>query len=100
MLREICVECPQTLADARVKKGSPVLLENVLVVGTSKSLFQVQLDVGSGRRRGAIVLVASGLDRHGNFLGFGVLERKYNVNLALRLDYQPWVHVVIYFVTG
>ena len=100
MLREICVECPQTPADARAKKGSPVLLENGLVVGTSKSLFQVQLDVGSGGRRGTTVLMASGPDRHGNFLGFGVLERKYNVILVLGLDYQPWVHVVIYFMAG
>ena len=42
--------------------------------------------------------MASSPDRYGNFMGFGVLERNHNVLFVLGLDYQRWVHVVIYFV--
>lgn len=100
VLREISVECPQTPADARANIGFPVLLENGLIVGTKESLFQVQLDVGSGSRRRTTVLMASSPDRYGNFLGFGVLEHIYNIVLVFGLDYKRWVHVVVYFVAG
>ena len=45
-------------------------------------------------------MVASGPNSHSDVLGFGVLERKNNVILVLRLDYQPWIHVVVNFVGG
>lgn len=44
--------------------------------------------------------MASGSDGHSDILGFGVLERKGNVSLILRLDDQSRVHVVVYFVGG
>ena len=97
---EICIEISQTPANARANKGSSILLEDRSVVGCFKSRVQVQLNVGSARRRGAAVLMASSPYCHGNSLVFGVSKHKCNVVLVSRLDYQPWVHVVVHFVAG
>ena len=100
VLREICVEFPEAPANARANQGYFVRLENGSVVGTSESHFQVQLDVLRGGGRGTTILMASSSDGHSDILGFGVLERKGNIILVVRLDDQPWVHVVVYFVGG
>ncbi len=100
VLGEICVESAETPANACANKGLPILFEYSLVIGTPESLFQVQLNIRSGCRRGTAVLMASSSNSDSNFLGSGVLERKCNVVFVLRLDDQPWSHFVIYFVTG
>jgi hypothetical protein len=91
------VELAETPADTDIEERlvGGLIQDFQVVVEILESRLQVKQDVGTGSGGGATVLVATALDRNGDFVRFCVLEGSNDVSVAGWLHDQSWIHIVI-----